>query len=233
MEFTDFSSFLQLLFRWIHFVAGVLWIGILYFFNLVNVNFMKSIDAPTKGKVVPNMLAPALWYFRWGAVFTVLTGLIYFAVWIVGNEGSHAPLGPWLIYALLAWAAIYVCIEVVKINNGLLLAAVFTVVVLAMAFLVVHYTGLGSTRSISVGIGGGIGLLMFLNVWGIIWRHQKKIIGWTADNAARGTAIPAEAAGLGRRAFLASRTNAWLSLPMLFFMGNASHPWITFTVGQI
>ncbi|MGH9869978.1 MAG: urate hydroxylase PuuD [Candidatus Polarisedimenticolia bacterium] len=233
MEFTDFSSFLQLLFRWIHFVAGVAWIGILYFFNLVNVNFMKSIDAPTKGKVVPNMLAPALWYFRWGAVFTVLSGVIYFAVWIVGIEGSHAPLGPWLIYALLAWAAIYVCIEVAKVNNGMLLAAIFTVVVLAMAFLVVHHTGLGSTKSISIGIGGGIGLLMFLNVWGIIWRHQKKIIAWTADNAARGTAMPAEAAGLGRRAFLASRTNAWLSLPMLFFMGNASHPWITFTVGQI
>jgi len=40
--------------RWGHFVAGITWIGILYFFNLVNVNFMKSLDAPTKGKVIPN-----------------------------------------------------------------------------------------------------------------------------------------------------------------------------------
>src|SRR5262245_46062715 len=178
MEFTDFSSFLQLLFRWIHFVAGITWIGILYFFNLVNVNFMKSIDAPTKGKVVPNMLAPALWYFRWGAVFTVLSGLTYFAVWIVGNAGSQAPLGPWLVWVLLSLAVLYICIEVLKIISGLLLAGIFTVVVIALSFLVVHHTGLGSTRSICSGIGGGIGILMLLNVWGIIWRQQKKIIAW-------------------------------------------------------
>jgi len=230
MEFTDFSSFLQLLFRWIHFVAGVAWIGILYFFNLVNVNFMKTLDAPTKGKVIPNLMPGALWYFRWGAVFTVLSGVTYFAVWIVGAEGTHAALGPWLLFVLITWSVMCVCIEVAKINNGNLLAAIFAVLVLLMAVVVVKFTGLASTKSVSIGIGGGIGMLMFLNVWGIIWRHQKRIIAWTADNAARGTAIPPEAASLGRRAFLASRTNAWLSLPMLFFMGNASHPWITFIV---
>lgn len=228
MELMDSSSFLQLLFRWIHFVAGITWIGILYFFNLVNVPFMKAIDAPTKGKVIPNMLAPALWYFRWGSVVTVLSGLTYFAVWIVGAEGSQAALGPWLAFVIVVWVLIYVCIEVLKINNGYLLAGIVAVLSLAMFFLVTHHTGLGSTKSISIGIGGGLGLIMMLNVWGIIWRHQKRIIAWTAANVAGGTPIPAESAALGRRAFLASRTNAWLSLPMLFFMGNASHPWITF-----
>jgi len=228
MELMDSTSFLQLLFRWIHFVAGITWIGILYFFNLVNVNFMKSIDAPTKGKVIPNMLAPALWYFRWGSVITVLSGLTYFAVWIVGAEGSQAPLGPWLAYVIVVWALMYVSIEVLKINNGYLLAAIVAVLSVGMAMLVTHHTGLGSTKSVSIGIGGGLGLLMMLNVWGIIWRHQKRIIAWTAANVSGGAAIPAESAALGRRAFLASRTNAWLSLPMLFFMGNASHPWITF-----
>jgi len=212
----------QMLLRWIHFVAGITWIGILYFFNLVNVNFMKSIDAPTKGKVIPNMLAPALWYFRWGAVFTWLSGIIYFA-WITSAEGTHKALGIWLGIVLVAYAVMYFCIDVQKINNGNVLAVIFVVLVAAMSWAIVCFAGFGSSRSISIAIGGGIGTLMLLNVWGIIWRHQQKIIGWTKDNVEKGTAMPAEAAALGRRAFLASRSNAWMSLPMLFFMGSASH----------
>jgi len=68
-----------------------------------------------------------------------------------------------------------------------------------------------------------MGLIMLLNVWGIIWPNQKRIISWTAENADNGAAIPAESASLGRVAFLASRTNTWLSVPMLFFMGASSH----------
>jgi uncharacterized membrane protein len=66
-------------------------------------------------------------------------------------------------------------------------------------------------------------MIMLLNVWGIIWRNQKKIIAWTKDNATKGTPVPPESAMLARQAFLASRTNFWLSIPMLFFMGAASH----------
>jgi len=212
----------QMLLRWIHFLAGITWIGILYFFNLVNVNFMKSIDAPTKGKVIPNMLAPALWYFRWGAVFTWLSGVIYFA-WITSAESTHAALGIWLVIVLAAYAIMYYCIEIQKINNGGVLAAISAVLILAMSYGIAHFTGFASSRSISIGIGGGIGTLMLLNVWGIIWRHQQRIIAWTRENVEKGTAIPAESAALGRRAFLASRSNAWMSLPMLFFMGAASH----------
>jgi uncharacterized membrane protein len=72
-------------------------------------------------------------------------------------------------------------------------------------------------------VGGGIGVLMLLNVWGVIWPAQKRIIAWTKENVEKGTAVPAESAALARRAFLASRTNAWLSIPMLFFMAAASH----------
>jgi len=61
-------------------------------------------------------------------------------------------------------------------------------------------------------------LIMLLNVWGIIWRNNKKII-----NGALAGTPPADAAALARQAFLASRTNAWLSIPMLFFMAAASH----------
>src|SRR6266568_6293999 len=69
--------------RWLHFVAGITWIGLLYFFNLVNVPLQKKLDADTKKKVNPDLLLPALWYFRWGALITVLAGLTYFAMYIV------------------------------------------------------------------------------------------------------------------------------------------------------
>jgi len=69
---------------------------------------------------------------------------------------------------------------------------------------------------------------MLLNVWGIIWRAQKKLIAWTADNADNGTPIPAESAKIARIAFLASRTNAWLSLPMLLMMGASHGDYIMF-----
>jgi len=64
---------------------------------------------------------------------------------------------------------------------------------------------------------------MLLNVWGIIWRAQKKIIRWTSESAANGTPMPAEAARLARLVFIVSRTNFVLSFPMLFFMAAASH----------
>ena len=64
----DFATNFQFLLRWLHFLAGITWIGMLYFFNLVNVQFQKELDAAIKGKVVPNLMPKALWWFRWGAV---------------------------------------------------------------------------------------------------------------------------------------------------------------------
>ena len=83
--------------------------------------------------------------------------------------------------------------------------------------------GWESNRALAIGIGGGLGWFMMLNVWGIVWRMQKKIIRWTGESAAKGTAMPPEAAKVARLSFLASRLNFWLSFPMLFFMGAASH----------
>jgi uncharacterized membrane protein len=90
-------------------------------------------------------------------------------------------------------------------------------------FLYLNSHGWESNRLLSIGIGGGLGWFMLLNVWGVIWRAQKKLIAWTAESAGSGAAMPAEAAGLARLVFRASRTNFWLSFPMLFFMGAASH----------
>ena len=216
--------------RFGHFVAGITWIGMLYFFNLVNVPLMKELDGPTKGKVIPKLMPKALYFFRWGALVTVLVGLIYYAVYIIPSDaraagaGYHSWLGIWLVMVLVAYAAIYGAIQ--KVNDGRVLAVIVAIIVLIMSGLVIYL--FKGNKTIAIGIGGGIGMFMLLNVWGIIWRAQKKIIAWTADNAENGTAIPPESAQLARRAFLASRTNAWLSLPMLLMMGVSHGDYIMF-----
>jgi uncharacterized membrane protein len=215
----------QLILRWAHFVAGITWIGLLYFFNLVNVPLMKKLDAPTKGKVIPELMPRALWYFRWGALVTVLVGLAYYAMFILSSEAPPAGatswswLGIWLAVVLVAYAIIYGLIQAV--NDGRLLALLIAIVVIAMSVAILYL--LKGNKTISIGIGGGLGVIMLLNVWGIIWRAQKKIIAWTKENAENGTPIPPESAQLARKAFLASRTNTWMSLPMLFFMATSSH----------
>ena len=65
--------------------------------------------------------------------------------------------------------------------------------------------------------------MMMFNVWGVIWRIQKRLIAWTKENAEKGTPMPEQAKRMARMGFLASRANAYLSIPMLFFMGAASH----------
>src|SRR5436190_20456391 len=87
--------------RWLHFVAGITWIGMLYFFNLVNVPLQKKLDADTKKKVNPDLLLPALWFFRWGAVVTVLAGLTYFAMYILKSDATNAKQNVWVV--LLEW----------------------------------------------------------------------------------------------------------------------------------
>ena len=229
---SDLSTNLQLLLRLIHILAGITWIGLLYFFNLVNVGVMKKLDAPTKGKVVPVLMPSALWWFRWGAVVTVLAGFIYFIL-ILQTEpptrpGEHTlrTLGIWLLLVVVTWAIQYSLLRVpALVKKGAFLAGPVALLVLAMSYLLVYfntYEG-ASNRALSIGVGGGIGVIMMLNVWGIIWPAQKRIIAWTQENAEKGTAIPPESATLARRAFLASRTNFWLSIPMLFFMAAASH----------
>src|SRR2546426_11733739 len=76
--------------RWLHFVAGITWIGLLYFFNLVNVPLQKKLDPDTKKKVNPDLLLTALWDFRWGALVTVLAGLTYFAMYILASDVNNA-----------------------------------------------------------------------------------------------------------------------------------------------
>ncbi len=235
---SDFNSIYLILLRWIHFLAGITWIGLLYFFNLVNVPFMKELDAPTKGKVVPSLMPKALWWFRWGAVVTVLAGLLYWENSVRGNvsylQANHfaqasegTVLGSFFVIWIVAWVIEYFLLSPVKgaLNNGRLLALIILVLVVVASWLFLDLNSAVeySNNVLAIGVGGGLGLIMLLNVWGIIWRNNKKIIAWTKANATDGTPIPPESAKLARQAFLASRTNTWLSVALLFFMGAASH----------
>src|ERR1700730_11268932 len=103
---SDFNTNFLMLVRWIHFLAGITWIGLLYFFNLVNVPLMKELDPATKGKVLPGLMTRALWWFRWSAVVTVLAGLAYWGQ-IVATDARNAGAAPTMALAsfLLIWTA--------------------------------------------------------------------------------------------------------------------------------
>src|ERR1044072_7180133 len=114
----DGAAIGRILLRWLHFVAGITWIGLLYFFNLVNVPFQKGIDADTKKKVNPDLLGRALWSFRWGAVVTVLVGLTYYAMYILSvdvknaNVLANANINVW--YVFFAWLGYPIVLFVIE-----------------------------------------------------------------------------------------------------------------------
>lgn len=158
---------LLFLLRWIHFLAGVTWIGVLWFFNFMQGPFMNEVDASVKTAINAKLSPRTLWYFRWGAMLTILSG------WTIIGLRTSVPGGA----ELLA-------------------------------------TSWGST----IMTGALMGTVMWFNVWFVIWPRQKKIIA-----AAQGGPAVENAAAGARRAFLASRTNTLLSIPLLFMMGAASH----------
>jgi uncharacterized membrane protein len=223
---------LQLLLRWIHFAAGVAWVGLLYFFVLINAKFLPALDPATRMKVVPLLMPRALWWFRWSSVVTVFAGIWYWMM-IVGADARNAQasgggaigtfFGIWTLAFAVEMGLLMSPAEALK--KGPVFGAVIGIVVIASAWLYLAFNAHGweSNRLLAIGIGGGLGWFMLLNVWGIVWRMQKKIIRWTAESAANGTPMPPEAAKLARLAQLAARTNFVLSFPMLLMMAVASH----------
>ncbi|MCM2277930.1 MAG: urate hydroxylase PuuD [Oligoflexia bacterium] len=159
-----------LLLRWFHFFFGVIWIGHLYYFNFTQGPFFNETDGTTKSNVIQKLVPRALWWFRWGAMVTMITGLLILQV-----RGHRDGMG---IFAT-SWG-------------------------------------------VSILTGAVLGLLMWANVWFVIWPAQKRVIQSATQVASGGQPLP-DAAALGARAGVASRTNTLFSIPMLFFMGSASH----------
>src|SRR6184192_2577715 len=152
------SDFAHILVRWLHFVGGITWIGMLYFFNLVNVPLQKKLDPETKKKVNPDLLLPALWYFRWGAVLTVLSGLGYYAMYILKSDvrlanATKANVNGWVL--LIVWFFIPVITFLVEfliikkvpalIKDGRVFALVALILVTAMSIGIIYWLDGGLT----------------------------------------------------------------------------------------
>ncbi len=153
--------------RWIHLLAGVMWIGLLYYFNFVNAQAAKAAAADGTGAGIAKHVMPrALLFFRWAAVVTWLAGAALL--------GSH----------------------------------------FGAAFLL-------QKSHIAIGVGAWLGTIMLFNVWVLIWPNQKKILGIVQ-------ASDEEKNKARRVAFLASRTNPMLSIPMLYFMLAGGHAQLFF-----
>src|SRR2546423_7744593 len=223
---------IQLLLRWIHFATGITWVGLLYFFVLVNAKFLPALDTATRMKVLPLLMPRSLGWFRWSSVVTVLAGIWYWMM-VVGADARNAQasggraigtfFGIWTVAFVIEMGLLMSQVEAMK--KGAVFGTLMALVVVASAwlYLALNSHGWESNRLLAIGIGGGLGWFMLLNVWGIVWRMQKKIIRWTGESAAGGKPMPAEAAKVMRLAFPAPRLNFVLSFPMLFFIAVASH----------
>lgn len=234
----DSTTNLLIALRWAHFLAGITWVGLLYFFNLVSTPMFREFDAQLRTKVLPSLMSRAMWWFRWASVVTVLAGLWYWMV-IVGTDRRNAPamgfpeasgglaigsfFGLWTVAFIIYMGVLMMTQKSAKAGAVVGIAAAVLVVIAAVLYVKINSHGWESNRLIAIGIGGGLGWFMMFNVWGVIWRVQKKMIRWNAEAAAGRAAIPEEAATLARLNLRASRTNFWLSFPMLFFMAAASH----------
>jgi uncharacterized membrane protein len=170
-----FYEYFHLAVRWLHVIAGITWIGFLYFFNFVNVPFQGSIDDATKKAANPQLQPRVLWWFRWGAMTTFLAGLVLFVMnYMYTPELGFGPTPFW------------------SGPEGL------------------------TSRAVWISMGMLFGFIMWFNVWMIIWPAQKKILGIVK-------APPETLPSVRKRALLASRTNTFLSGPMLFGMLGANH----------
>jgi uncharacterized membrane protein len=216
-------KYAELVLRWAHIVAGVIWIGHLYFFNWVNANFAPTMDGETKKKVVPQLMPRALYWFRWGAAWTWVTGFfLLFLVYYHGYEGSNLvdmatrtePV------SAMTWVPAFLGLFVGFLVYDLLfkaLAKQHNVAVVLWGLIAVGY-GVTlvevlefSQRAAYVHVGALFGTAMAANVWMRIWPAQRRIITATKEGRAPDAADPALAG-------LRSKHNTYMSVPLLLLM---------------
>jgi uncharacterized membrane protein len=222
------QTWLEALFRWIHVVAGIAWIGHLYFFNFVNAQLVKSYDPETRRKVVPQLMPRALYWFRWGAVYTfasgiLLAGMLYWSVEGLARQDlatgggviRHGPAVALSILLLLAAFPLYEAVwRVLGKRERVAVGALFALLVA----LVLALSRVFSGRAVFIEAGMMLGTIMIANVWMRIWPAQRKII-----QAAAGLA-PAPDAALVAQAGLRSKHNTYLSVALLFTMVSNHYP---------
>ena len=220
--------------RWLHIVFGIIWIGLLYFFNLVLTPAMKQCDPQLRIRIYPELMPGAMNWFRWSALVTVLVGLRYYAMHLgadARNAGNPSLVGKWFGWWFLVWMVAYVFLYALQLpakgirDRAWVRSLGVAIVVIAASWLVLAFEGGAavSNAHLAISVGGGLGLIMLLNTWGVVWRAQKRLIAWSRASAVEGTPMPADAEHLMRWNYLTARTSFWLSFPMLFFMAAASH----------
>jgi uncharacterized membrane protein len=217
------SEILNLIFRWIHVIAGVMWIGHLWFFNFVNAQVAKTYDADSKKKVIPEVMPRALYWFRWGAAYTWITGffLLGIVIYMGGaavdpetqSKGVAAGVG---IASLFVAFLIYDQMWKAFAKNEMVGGIVSFLLIVAYSF---GMNMIMSGRSLFIHIGAMFGTIMAANVWMRIWPNQRKIIA-----AAKEGKPPPD--GAAPMAGLRSKHNTYMSVPLLFFMVSNHFPTI-------
>jgi len=211
--------------RWIHVVTGILWIGHLYFFNFVNAQLVKTYDADSKKKVVPELMPRALYWFRWGAAWTWITGVLLLG--IVYYMSVIPAAKPAMSIGAITSASLAILVIGFLVydmlwksplgKNETVAGAVSFVLVVGLAYVL---NQIMDGRSAFIHMGATFGTIMAGNVWMRIWPSQRKIIA-----GIKGTA-PAPDASVPAMAALRSKHNTYMSVPLVFMMVSNHYPTI-------
>jgi uncharacterized membrane protein len=221
----------QITLRWIHIIAATAWVGAIYFTAIVMVPGIMKVDPPSRGKMILAFMPRAAAVGRFSALITWLAGFRYFMIYAKAdavNAGDASLMWRWIGIWAACWVGAFVifmgAVQMGKISAPVLnLLALIVVAAASWANLAWVAGPATSNKTLCISVGGGIGTMMFLAVWGIVWRCQKKLIRWTRAAVEQGTPMPAEAPAvqmmLGQVVFI----GCWLTIPLLFFMEAASH----------
>jgi uncharacterized membrane protein len=216
-------NFVESLLRWIHVVAGITWIGHLYFFNWVNSQFEPTLDADGKKKVIPELRPRALYWFRWGAAFTWVTGVLLLLIVFyhyriaLADPSESFGIGGILIL-IITFAAVFAYDALTGVITDPQMQFWAGVVVAAVFLFLAEYVGHFGFRGMSIHLGAMFGTTMAFNVWFRIWPNQQKIITAIKNGQPPDAALVAVA---GSR----SKHNTYMSVPLVFMMLNAHNVW--------